>query len=110
MVLVCDGVLPVRPAANANPLGFLLADRKVAKMAVRQTVKSYDDVISFGKFKGKSFGYIAKVQPSYLCWLNDEKIVDMPEDMVEAALNDSEILDPRLEFGDSFRWDYESPR
>jgi len=79
-------------------------------MAVRQIVKSYDDVITFGKFKGKTFKVIAEVQPSYLCWLNDEEIVDMPEDMVIAALEDSEVLDPRFEFGDSFRWDYEHPR
>lgn len=74
-------------------------------MAIRQTVKSYDDVITFGKFKGKTFGFIAEKQPSYLCWLNDEEIVDMPEDMVEAALNDSEALDPRCEFGGSWGWD-----
>ena len=58
-------------------------------MAIRQTVKSYDDVITFGKFNGKTFGVIAEVEPSYLEWLNNEEIVDMPAEMVQAAIDDA---------------------
>jgi len=75
-------------------------------MAVRQIVKSYDDVITFGKFKGKTFKVIAEVQPSYLEWLNNEEIVDMPAEMVQAAIDDAnEMEDSRDEWGGSWGWD-----
>lgn len=75
-------------------------------MAVRQIVKSYDDVITFGKFKGKTFGVIAEVEPSYLEWLNNEEIVDMPAEMVQAAIDDAnEMEDSRYEWGGSWGWD-----
>lgn len=29
------------------------------------------DIITFGKFKGKSFDEIAEIEPSYILWLNE---------------------------------------
>lgn len=29
------------------------------------------DIISFGKYKGKSFDEIAEIEPSYILWLNE---------------------------------------
>lgn len=45
-------------------------------MAIRQIVKSYDDVITFGKFKGETIGRIAEVEPSYIVWFNDEEVCE----------------------------------
>lgn len=70
----------------------------------RQTVRDYSDIMSFGKWKGKSFKTIADTDPSYLVWLNNEEIVDMPKEMVEAALSDWQD-DPKHEYGDSWGWD-----
>lgn len=72
-------------------------------MSIRQIVKSYDDVITFGKFRGKTFGWIAEIEPSYIEWLNNEEVVDMPEEMVQAAIDDAEE-DGRNEWGDSWDW------
>lgn len=54
-------------------------------MAIRQVVKNYGEKITFGKHKGKTFQWILDNEPSYLLWLDREEIVDMPEDLVEAA-------------------------
>lgn len=29
------------------------------------------DIITFGKYKGKSFDEIAEIEPSYILWLNE---------------------------------------
>jgi hypothetical protein len=73
-------------------------------MAARQIVKSYDDVITFGKFKGQTFDKIADVEPSYIVWLNDEGIVKFPKEIIEAAEWDMNV-DTRNEWGDSWGWD-----
>lgn len=30
-----------------------------------------EDIISFGKYKGKSFDEIAEIEPSYILWLHE---------------------------------------
>jgi hypothetical protein len=73
-------------------------------MAIRQIVTSYEDVITFGKFKGETIGRIAEVEPSYIVWLNDEEVVKFTKEIVEAAEWDMSV-DSRNEFGDSWGWD-----
>lgn len=67
-------------------------------MAVRQIVKSYDDIITFGKFKGKTIDWIAKNDPSYIIWLNDEQVVDFPAEIIEAAIMDDMNNNPPEEW------------
>lgn len=55
-------------------------------MTIRQVVKHYGEKITFGKYKGKTFQWILYNEPSYLLWLDMEEIVDMPEDLVKAAV------------------------
>jgi uncharacterized protein (DUF3820 family) len=57
-------------------------------MTTRMIVKDYDDVITFGKYRGKTIGDIADINPRYIIWLNEEKIVEFPEDILEAAIID----------------------
>ena len=40
----------------------------------RQTITSYDDVITFGKYKGKTIDWIAEHNPGYIVWLHDERV------------------------------------
>ena len=67
-------------------------------MTIRQIVKSYDDVITFGKHSGKTFDWIADNEPSYIIWLNDEGIVQFPEDILEAAMIDDANNSPPEEY------------
>ena len=51
----------------------------------RQIIASRDDELTFGKHKGKSIYWILEHAPSYILWLNDEKIVQLPEEIVNEA-------------------------
>jgi len=52
---------------------------------MKQTIKKYSETIIFGKYKGKSFRYILKENPSYILWLDRENIVKMPSSLVNKA-------------------------
>ena len=53
----------------------------------RQTITSYDDVITFGKYrgKGKTIRWIVDNDPEYIMCLDEEGIVELPADILEAA-------------------------
>lgn len=70
-------------------------------MTIRQIVKSYDDVLTFGKFSGQSIDYVAEHEPSYIIWLADEKIVEFSRDILEAA----EIDDANNNPPESWFWE-----
>lgn len=65
---------------------------------VRQTVTTYDDVMTFGKHMGKTIYWIADNEPSYIVWLSEEEIVKFPKDMLEAAMIDDMNNFPLEEF------------
>lgn len=73
-------------------------------MPYRQTVKSWNDKITFGKFKGKTFGEILEEQASCITWLDDNEIVEFPRWMIDAAHENSESED---ETGVGSWWDGE---
>jgi hypothetical protein len=54
-------------------------------MAHRQTVKSWNDKITFGKLNGKTFADILQEQPSYIIWLDQEDIAELPKWMIDEA-------------------------
>jgi hypothetical protein len=54
-------------------------------MAYRQTVKSWNDKITFGEFNDKTFGHILQKRPSYIIWLDEEGIVELPRWMIDEA-------------------------
>lgn len=54
--------------------------------SVRQTVKDYNDVMTFGKHSGKTVDWIADNEPSYIVWLDDEGIVKFPDFILEDAI------------------------
>ncbi len=39
------------------------------------TIKAYNDVLTFGKYKGKSVGWILKCDPSYIIWITHKEII-----------------------------------
>ena len=67
-------------------------------MAIRQKVTWYEDIITFGKYKGKTIDWIAENDPSYIIWLNDEQVVDFPAEIVEAAIMDDMNNNPPEEW------------
>lgn len=50
---------------------------------IRQTIKAYEDVMTFGKFKGKTIGEIVDEQPSYIMWLVENEIVECDDEIYE---------------------------
>ncbi len=67
-------------------------------MAVRQIVDDYAVVITFGKFKGKTFDWIAENEPSYIIWLSEEGIVKFSDEILDAAIMDDMNNTPPEDF------------
>lgn len=45
-----------------------------------------EDVITFGKYKGKTFDEISDIEPSYILWLRDNvDSVKLPKNFLEAV-------------------------
>lgn len=57
-------------------------------MTIRQVVTGYQDILTFGKFKGKTVRWIANEEPSYIIWLDEEKIVTFPDEVLDNAISD----------------------
>ena len=52
---------------------------------MRQTVTTYNDTLAFGKHKGKTVRWIVDNNPEYIIWLDEESVVEFPEDILETA-------------------------
>lgn len=51
----------------------------------RSDFKHETDTISFGKHEGKSIRWLIEHDPSYVIWLNDEKIATFTPEMLDKA-------------------------
>jgi hypothetical protein len=66
---------------------------------IRQNITDYEDVMTFGKYKGKTVEWIWEHNLEYLIWLVDEGVVKMREEMYEAAcLDDADNSPPESWF------------
>ena len=67
-------------------------------MTIRQTVTSWDDVITFGKYskvgRPVTYGELRDKNPKYLMWLVDNLVIIMPLDLY------GEVLDSNIELND----------
>jgi uncharacterized protein (DUF3820 family) len=52
-------------------------------------------VLNFGKYKGKTLLQILDENPSYIVWLADNNIINIPNDLLTTALSD--IMPPDFE-------------
>ena len=44
-----------------------------------------EDIINFGKYKGKTFNEISDIEPSYILWLSENvDSIKLPKDWLEA--------------------------
>ena len=92
------GVVRVGVLAAGQVASEAGAVERSCKMTIRQKVTRYEDVITFGKYKGKTIEWIAENDPSYIVWLNDEQIVDFPDEIVDAAIMDDMNNNPPEEW------------
>ena len=53
---------------------------------IKQTIIALNDVLSFGKYKGKTLEYVVKFHPAYIEWLDKEKIAMIPVEFVNQAV------------------------
>lgn len=61
----------------------------------RQTIKAKTDLLTFGKHKGHSIEFVLATEPSYVLWLNENGVVEIPDSIVlEAEENDGYDEDP----------------
>lgn len=45
------------------------------------------DVITFGKYKGKSLAWILEENPSYIVWLSENNVVKISDNLLTTALS-----------------------
>jgi hypothetical protein len=65
----------------------------------RLVIKHRTDLLTFGKYKGKSIQFILAEEPSYILWLHEQEIVSIPEDIII----DAEEMDDECK-ARSFDW------
>jgi len=64
-------------------------------------VDPYQDVITFGKYKGEIFDTIAEKDPSYIIWVKENvKTVTLPQDYTDAI--EWDIMDNEDEYLDAW--------
>jgi hypothetical protein len=61
----------------------------------RQSITNKNDLIIFGKYKGKSVGLILKTHPGYILSLHARGLVELPEPLLIEAEEESESRDPK---------------
>ena len=71
------------------------------KSSYRQIIKAESEILTFGKYRNCTIQHVLRTEPSYILWLDDEKIVKFPSEIIFQA-EDYE-LDRRLDFFDG--WD-----
>lgn len=72
-------------------------------MNYRQTMTHKLDVFEFGKFKGKSVRHVIENEPSYILWLDTEKIVKFSKEIIDNAEDNNHSDCGDLSDGDG--WD-----
>lgn len=64
---------------------------------IRQIIKDYEDIMTFGKYKGKTIEWIVDEQPSYIVWLVENEIIECDDEIyedVQAADANTSYPDP----------------
>lgn len=60
-------------------------------------------ILEFGKHKGKTLSELADLDPSYLIWLAENAVLEVPSDLLNYAINAT--MEP--DFDDlHFDWEY----
>lgn len=49
----------------------------------KQIIRSQDTVLQFGKYKGKTVEWVLEMNPGYLLWLDDHKIVTFTQELLD---------------------------
>lgn len=61
----------------------------------RQEITKESEILLFGKFKHKTIQHVLRTEPSYILWLDEEKIVNFSREILTKAeeLVDDERMD-----------------
>lgn len=63
----------------------------------RQEITKESEILLFRKFHHKTIQHILRTEPSYILWLNEEKIVKFSDEILEKA---SDLHEERNPFDD----------
>jgi uncharacterized protein (DUF3820 family) len=66
-------------------------------------IKARTDRLTFGKYKGKSIQYILDTEPGYIVWLEEENVLEMPEDIYREA-QELDYDEYGLDLGSWYDW------
>jgi hypothetical protein len=61
----------------------------------QQTVVNKNELLTFGKYQGKTVGLILKTNPGYILSLHARGLVEFPEALILEAEEESESRDPK---------------
>ena len=54
--------------------------------------------LTFGKHKGKEIEEVAAEEPSYIFWMSENNIIDIPKDIMELASESQRLDVPEPDF------------
>jgi hypothetical protein len=52
-----------------------------------QVIRHKLDTLTFGKHKGKTVRWIIEHDPSYIIWLHENKVCEIPDEFVDEAID-----------------------
>lgn len=61
-------------------------------------IKTYDQVLTFGKYKGKRVEEVAEENPSYIAWLVENDVCEVDEEIYDTAMMDDMNNTPPEEY------------
>lgn len=66
----------------------------------RQRIENESEILMFGKYRYQTIQHVLRTEPSYILWLNEEKIVKFSDEIVDKA---QDVVDDSYPYG--FGWD-----
>ena len=65
---------------------------------MQKPIVNYEQVIEFGKHKGKTIDWIAENHPDYIVWLHENQVCVVDEKILDAAIADDMNNSPPEDF------------
>lgn len=73
-----------------------------------QTIKAQSEILTFGKYKHKTVQHILRTDPSYILWLDQERIVSFPGDIISLAQDKlDDMSNPYEEYNHNYSSHYD---
>lgn len=61
---------------------------------MRPPIKTREQLLTFGKYRGQSVARIINNNPGYILWLKEEDVCEVADDIYEEALSEEAVQSP----------------